>query len=219
MGIDAGAIKIGGDTVHIDVPPDKADAVKKALGKGRADIHLFDETHNAFAHNESDHAAKFELGSEPLKTKDGETTVRFLVAAKDKRADLLKYLETYAGSGTPLIGPAGDRIRGYYAQAGRSIRGELISGAKQSDGKLVLTLAGSGKSFLRWSSKDLGRYLLRVDGDVIAALQAAAEIKDGTLTLSLVDGAPSAADLVKLLDGLAVSHLTVFEKEKPPEAK
>jgi hypothetical protein len=212
------AIKIGGDTVHVDVPTAKVDAIKKALSGGRFDLFLFDETADPFAAKKDEHAEKYTVKSERVKTKQGDASVLFLVGPDQK--GLHDYAAPLAAGHITLIGPVrldtgGTGHRTYFAQSGRSVRGEFVKSAKAEGNELVLTFQGMGTNFLRWSSRDVSRYLVQVDGRVVAAVQPETPVNDGVLRVT-VPG--DAAAIAKSLDGVAISHDTVFEKtaDLPP---
>jgi hypothetical protein len=211
-GIGGAEIKIGGDVIHVDVKNEQVDAAKVALEGGRVDLYLFDDKADPFAANHEEHADKFTVETESVATAEGRTSLRFLVAPKDGRAALLAYISPLAAGARPLVGPFADGYRSYFAQSGRSVRGEQLASAKADGDTLVLGFESGGKSVLRWSSRDRARYLLAIDGDVVGTSQPEAEVKDGVLRVTVSSGAATAAAKI---DGRALSHETLFEKAEP----
>jgi hypothetical protein len=205
-------IKIGGDVIHVDVANDQLDAAKAALDGGRVDLYLFDEKADPFAAKHEEHADKFTVETESVATADGSTSLRFLVAPKSGRAALLAYITPMAAGARPLVGPFAEGVRSYFAEEGRSVRGEQLASAKAEGDTLVLTFEGSGKNVLRWSSRARARYLLAIDGDVVGTSQPEAEVKDGVLRVPVSSGAATAAAKI---DGRALSHETIFGKAEP----
>jgi len=213
IGVASSSVKIGGDIVHVDVPDSRLAAVKTALQGGRFDLYLFDDRLDPFATATETHASKFEVASETVQTKDGPTTLRYLVAPAAAKVALSQYIASHAGSAKALFGPIAAGYRSYFVQSGRSVRGELIDGAKASANgdSLALTFVGSGKSFLRWSSNNRARYVALVDGEVVGTYEATKEISTGVLVVTVVG---DAAAMARALDGHALSHLTVLTETK-----
>jgi hypothetical protein len=228
LGVSKAAIKIGGEQIHVDVPADKAAAVKKALEGGRLDVYLFDDGADPFAAKAKELPEGFRLAQE----KGSEGPVHFVLAPEDRRADLEKLLGQNPSAGRALVGPAGTGdLRSYYVEAESSVRGELLTAAKAEQGEagpvLALTFEGSGMNLLRWGSKEQARFVVEVDGLVVGTAQAETEITDGVLRVVLARSGPDALEETKALakslageaGGLALSHLTVFAEERPLGAR
>ena len=226
LGMDNEDIKIGGETIHVDVAADQAPKVKKALEGGRLDLYLFDDRADPFAEKERDLPDGFRLALEA--TKGSERPLHFVVAPGNRRADLEKLLAENPSAGRALIGPTGEgELRSYYVQSDSSVRGEMLSaaGAEQSPegALLLLTFEGSGKNLLRWSSKDHARFVVQIDGQVVGTTKAEETITDGVLRVPLQGSGKDALDRAKALatslaskaGGLALSHLTVLAEERP----
>lgn len=209
LGIDATAIKIGGDIVNIDVPNATIDAAKRALEGGRLDVYLIDDDHDPFSKNEADHSEKFALGTD---------AARFLWAPPEQRDALVDYVQQYAGSKKVLTGPYATAdvpagVRAYFVHADKSARGEFLESARGEGSSLSLTFSGSAKSSIQWNTKEPSRYAALVDGVVVGVAAPEEQVKDGTLQVSLADASADGAAIAKSLDGIAVSHDTVAEEK------
>ncbi len=231
LGIPKESIRIGGEQIHVDVPKDKAEAVKQALALGRLELYLFDDRADPFAIKTADHAKRFAVKTESVPTSVGATTFHYLVAPTAERAALLAYLGEHGTGAKGLVGPtfassAVPRgLRSYYVQAGESVRGEFVKRATAKEAGeqavLELELEGSGKVSVLWASKRRARFVLQVDGLVLATQQPKEPVKDGQLSFPLAHRGGSAAtlaaatELAKRLDGIAFSHLVTFDKERP----
>ena len=216
-GLNDVRVGVGGEVVHVEPLPKDVEATKKVLAGGRLDLHVFSYTTTPFEGASDEDLAPLTLGTETVSTKDGPKTVRFLRANDSQLQALQKAAEEKSLGALALVGPIfeGGRLAGwrsYYADREHSVRGEMVAAAKVDDTSLVITLEGSGKSFLRWQGKQKGRLLLRVDGEVIAAVQLDEPVTDGMLR---VTGLPPerATAVAADIDGTAVSHACVL-KEK-----
>lgn len=211
-------VGVGGEVVHVEPLAHAVDATKKVLSGGRLDLHVSSSTTTPFEDLSADDVAPMTLGSETVTTEKGPEEVHFLKAGPSERDALRKAAEDKRLGALALVGPLYEDgktsgWRTYFADSERSVRGEMVAAAKAEGGALAITLEGNGKSFLRWQGKQKGRLLVRVDGDVIAAVQLDEPVKDGVLR---VDGMPPerAAAVAAEIDGTAVSHECVLKETK-----
>ncbi|MBW2454592.1 MAG: hypothetical protein JRI68_08780, partial [Deltaproteobacteria bacterium] len=196
----------------------------------RLEIYRFDDQADPFAQKTAEHAERYGVKSESVATPGGARTLRYLVAPTDQREQLLGYLSEHTTGAKGLVGPvfAGAAkptgLRSYFVQPSQPVRGELVKAAvaKEADGKvaLELELEGQGKASVSWDSKQRARFVLLVDGLVVAAHQPRGPVKDGKLAFPVADRGGSEATLAfatalaKQLDGMAFSHLVTFVKER-----
>lgn len=213
-------IKIGGETIHVDVPSTQAAAAKKAMEGGRIDLWLAAaDTLGADAGSEA-----IPLKSEEVSSSEGPKTDRYLEAPPDAREELLRQAEAHAGKARVLLGPSGDRggpLRTFLVEPGKTVRGEYVASAQalqHAEGaRLVLTFEGSGRNFVRWNSKQGARFVLQADGAAIATVASSDEVKDGSLTFVLSGWSfEDAKKLAEAIDGVALSHSTALEEERAP---
>ena len=226
--IDGGAVKIAGQRLHIDVNSDQVEAVKEALAGGRADLWLAAPADPLADLKEVPEGATLEEETQGLPK--GQAVSHFL---KAKTTDALfpgekADLGDAAGGAKVFTGPlfedgAQTAVRTYLVQPDRSIRGEFIETARveEKDGAvtLVVPFNASGKSFVRWNTKQGERFVLVVEGEVVGTAFHAEEQKDGTLRFS-VAGRPRAEveTIAKAVKGKrAVSHEVDLEETKEIE--
>ncbi len=234
LGIPEKDIRIGGEQIHVDVPKDKVAAAKEALNGGRLEIYRFDDQADPFAQKTAEHAKRYTVKSESMATTAGARTLHYLVAPADQREQLLGYLSEHTTGAKGLVGPvyAGadtpTGLRSYFVQPSQPVRGELVraAAAKETKGRVTLTLEleGQGKASVSWESKQRARFVLLMDGLVVATLQPASPVRDGKLAFPVADrGGPEAtlavaAALAKQVDGIAFSHQVTLDKERPLDA-
>jgi len=229
LGITQQDLRVGDNSVVVDVPAAKVKAVRQALAGGRLDLHLFDALDPFSGVGAPQPASELKVQQEQLA---GEPAVHFLVAPAAKAKELLAYLEQQSTNAKPLIGPfaaaAGDagaapQIRSYYVVGGESARGEDVSRAVVAAGEAValeLTLGGVGKRFLQWNSRRPTRFVALVDGRVLAAPVVTEEIKDGRLQLPLIAQSPAAAQaLARQLSRGALSHRVQLNRQIPSKPR
>ncbi|MEZ4445560.1 MAG: hypothetical protein R3B72_41175 [Polyangiaceae bacterium] len=218
LSIDAKQIRVGGEVVHVEIPSGQKQAVMNALAGGRLDVYA------ASARDPIGALGEDALGGMPRKTEthagpEGSVTSHFLLGPDAET--LRKRAEGLDLGAKPLVGPASkpdEGFRTYLADSSRQIRGEQVSAAAiTSDGaapRLSLTFEGNGRSFLRWSSKQKVALLVLIDGQVLARVTPDAEITDGVLSFPLTIDDAAAKKLAAALDGVALSHDTVFKEAK-----
>jgi hypothetical protein len=215
-------VKIGGEVVHVDAPPKKVAAVKEALSGGRLDLYVFAASTNPFADANEEDLAPLKLGSETVSTSAGQQQRRYLTGEPDQRDQMTKIASDKSLGAKAFVGPvyeAGKKtgLRSYFADADRSLRGEMVAkAAVESEGDettLVITFEDRGKNFLRWQGKEKSRLLVRVDGDIVAAVQLTEPIKDGALRVPWKGDPAQAKAIAASLDGVAVSHETVLKED------
>ena len=211
-------VGVGGEVVHVEPVASDVEATKNVLTGGRLDVHVFSDTTTPFDDANAEDLAPLTLGTDTVATEDGTKPVAFLKADPSQRDALEKVAQDKSLGARAFSGPlyeAGKVTgwRSYFADSERSVRGEMATAAKVEDGVLAITFEGNGKSFRRWQGKQKGRLLVRVDGDVIAAVQLDAPVTDGVLR---VKGLPPerATAVAADIDGTSVSHECVFKEKK-----